>query len=233
MHTRYGRGASFEKVEQMSVKNALLALVGQGPKYGYQLRTEFEERTGGSWPLNIGQVYTTLNRLERDGLVKAMTELPDPEAETSSQVIYRATEAGQAAIAAWFASPVDREAPPRDELAIKVAMAVTLPGVDVPGLVQQQRSATMRSLQDFTRLKRQTGEEDLAWGLVLDRLIFDAEAEVRWLDHCEARVRRAAMQRVRAEGFGAQAQRQAQQRDQDQRDQDQREQDQREQEVGR
>lgn len=200
----------------MSVKNALLALVGQGPKYGYQLRAEFEERTGGSWPLNIGQVYTTLNRLERDGLVKAMTEVPVPGAEAAtSQVIYRVTESGQAAIDAWFASPVDRNAPPRDELAIKIALAVTLPGVDVPGLVQQQRSATMRSLQDFTRLKRQAGEDDLAWGLVLDRLIFDAEAEVRWLDHCEARVRRAALQRVQTDGFAAQVQQTSNDRDQE------------------
>ena len=54
----------------MSVKQALLALLEQGPMYGYQLRSEFEERTGATWPLNVGQVYTTLARLERDRLVE-------------------------------------------------------------------------------------------------------------------------------------------------------------------
>ena len=54
----------------MSVRQALLALLEQGPMYGYQLRAEFEQRTGATWPLNVGQVYTTLTRLERDGLVE-------------------------------------------------------------------------------------------------------------------------------------------------------------------
>ena len=53
----------------MSIRQGILAMLAAGPRYGYQLRTEFEERTGGTWPLNIGQVYTTLSRLERDGLV--------------------------------------------------------------------------------------------------------------------------------------------------------------------
>ena len=104
----------------------------------------------------------------------------------------------------WFATPVPRTQPPRDELAIKLAIAVTLPGVDVGTIIQRQRSATMAALQDYTRLKR-TGRaaapgepDDLAWSLVLDSLVFDAEAEVRWLDHCEARLRRAAAERQRA-----------------------------------
>ncbi len=178
----------------MSVRQALLALLGQEPKYGYQLRSEFEERTGGSWPLNIGQVYTTLARLERDGFVEPLTTEPD----ASGQVVYRATAAGVAEIGGWFTTPVSRSAPARDELAIKLAMAVTIPGVDVAAVLQRQRSATMSTLQDLTRLKRSaagTEGPDLAWSLVLDRLVFEAEAEIRWLDHCEARIRRAAAER--------------------------------------
>jgi hypothetical protein len=104
-------------------------------------------------------------------------------------------------VSEWFATPVPRSQPPRDELAIKLALAVTLPGVDVATILQRQRSATMASLQDYTRLKRSgraaRPEEpaDLAWSLVLDSLVFDAEAEVRWLDHCESRLRRAATER--------------------------------------
>ncbi len=179
----------------MSVRQALLALLRQEPRYGYQLRSEFERRTGGSWPLNIGQVYTTLNRLERDGMVEPVHG-PD---DGSGQLIYQTTEAGARETADWFHTPVLRSAPTRDELAIKLAMAVTLPGVDVGSVIQRQRTATMSALQDFTRLKRQAASatpDDLAWSLVLDRLIFEAEAEIRWLDHCEARVRRAAVERA-------------------------------------
>jgi DNA-binding PadR family transcriptional regulator len=192
----------------MSIRQAMLAILEQGPMYGYQLRAEFEQRTGETWPLNIGQVYTTLTRLERDGLVEVVghggADDQSDQAEQSDRqhVSYRATEAGRGEVSEWFATPVPRSQPPRDELAIKLAIAVTIPGVDVATIIQRQRSATMASLQDYTRLKR-TGraarpEEpaDLAWSLVLDALVFDAEAEVRWLDHCEARLRRAALDRT-------------------------------------
>ena len=172
----------------MTVRNALLALLEQGPMYGYQLRAEFERRTGATWPLNVGQVYTTLARLERDGFVEAH----GGRRRRLVTVMYVATAAGREEAAAWFTTPVARTQPPRDELAIKLALAVTVPGVDVGTVIQQQRSATMTALQDYTRLKRSGGDGDLAWSLVLDSLVFAAEAEIRWLDHCEARVRRAA-----------------------------------------
>jgi DNA-binding PadR family transcriptional regulator len=187
----------------MSIRQAMLAILEQGPMYGYQLRAEFEQRTGETWPLNIGQVYSTLTRLERDGLVEVVelggADAHQPGAER--HVSYRATEAGRSEVSEWFATPVPRSQPPRDELAIKLAIAVTLPGVDVGTIIQRQRSATISALQDYTRLKRSgraaspEAPEDLAWSLVLDSLVFDAEAEVRWLDHCEARLRRAALDR--------------------------------------
>jgi DNA-binding PadR family transcriptional regulator len=169
----------------MSVKHGLLALLERGPMYGYQLRVAFEESTGGTWPLNVGQVYTTLSRLERDGLVR-----PLPKAE-EGQRPYQITDAGRAELAAWFATPVSRADRPRDELAIKLALALTTPGVDVRAVVQAQRSATMRTLQEYTRLKaRAEAPADLAWVLLLDAMLFQAEAEVRWLDHCEASLAR-------------------------------------------
>jgi DNA-binding PadR family transcriptional regulator len=185
----------------MSVRQALLALLEQGPMYGYQLRTEFERRTGSTWPLNVGQVYTTLTRLERDGLV---TESGD---DGEGHVVYRVTDAGREEVATWFTTPVERTQPPRDELAIKLALAVTVPGVDVGTVIQQQRTATMAALQDYTRLKRGRAADpqelspsgaDMAWSLVLDSLVFAAEAEIRWLDHCEARLRRAQLERADA-----------------------------------
>jgi DNA-binding PadR family transcriptional regulator len=187
----------------MSIRQGLLALLEQGPMYGYQLRAEFEARTGATWPLNVGQVYTTLGRLERDGLVEPASEDGDGHA------VYRITEPGRAVVATWFSTPVSRTSPPRDELAIKLAIAVTVPGVDVQAVVQRQRTATIRALQDYTRLKSRATDsdapEDLAWLLVLDSLVFAAEAEVRWLDHCEARLSRMAAARAASPGVPAEA----------------------------
>jgi len=168
----------------MSIRHGLLTLLDQRPMYGYQLRSEFEASTGSTWPLNVGQVYTTLSRLERDGLVRAV------DAEPDGQRTYAITETGRAEVQAWFATPVSRDNPPRDELAIKLALAVNTPGVDVPAVIQAQRTATVGALQQYTRLKGSSTDAELAWLLVLDSLIFAAEAEVRWLDHCETRLLR-------------------------------------------
>jgi DNA-binding PadR family transcriptional regulator len=167
----------------MSIRHGLLALLERGPMYGYQLRSEFEAATGATWPLNVGQVYTTVARLERDGLVRS----GDSDAE--GRVTYALTADGREEVGRWFATPVARQGRPRDELAIKLALALTTPGVDVHRVVQAQRTATLRSLQELTRLKAHADERrDAAWLLVLESMIFQAEAEIRWLDHCEARL---------------------------------------------
>ncbi|MEV7724625.1 PadR family transcriptional regulator [Streptomyces sp. NPDC087917] len=176
----------------MSIRHGLLALLERGPRYGSQLRTEFESRTGSTWPLNVGQVYTTLSRLERDGLVA-----PGGEDE-AGHTLYAITDTGRAELREWYERPVDRTNPPRDELSIKLAMAVGAPGVDIRAVIQSQRHATIRAMQDYTRLKaqaltavesgRSSERDDLAWLLVLEQLIFQTEAEARWLDHSEARL---------------------------------------------
>lgn len=168
----------------MSMKLGLLALLSDGPTHGYQLKHDFEARTGGAWLLNVGQVYTTLQRLERDGLVAPAGD-PDDERR-----VFRITDAGRAAIDAWYAEPVVASAPPRDELAIKVLLALAADEVDVRGVLQRQRTATLEQLQEYTRLKRTADPaDDLPWILLLDAMILKAEAEVRWLDLCEARLR--------------------------------------------
>lgn len=182
----------------MSVRSGLMALLSEGEKYGAQLRTEFEARTGGTWPLNVGQVYTTLDRLVRDGLVAQASE---PDAE--GRIAYRLTSTGRQVLDAWWTTPVDRTNTPRDELTIKLALAVTAPGVDVPRVVQAQRTATLQHLRDLTRLKREAlgstegaaegpraVEDPIAWLLVLENLIFAAEGEARWLDHVETVIAR-------------------------------------------
>lgn len=170
----------------MSVRQSLLAILDQGPCYGYQLRAEFDRRTGSTWPLNVGQIYNTLDRLERDGLVTK------GEVDTEGHVYYQITDAGRTEVSAWLGSPVVRSTAARDELAVKLAIAVTLPGVDIANVIQVQRRASLRTLQDLTKAKNAGGtpesSEDLAWLLVVDSMIFAAEAEVRWLDHSETRL---------------------------------------------
>lgn len=168
----------------MSVRYGILALLAEEPTHGYQLKTAFERRTGGSWALNIGQVYTTLQRLERDGLV-------EPQEGDGERRDYRITAAGREQLEAWFANPVVPEGPPRDELTIKVLLAIAASQIDVTDVLQRQRSATVGQLQAYTRRKAQADpKRDVAWLMLLDALIFRAEAEVRWLDACEARLRR-------------------------------------------
>ena len=177
----------------MSIRHGLLALLDSGPRHGYQLRASFEEATGATWPLNIGQVYTTLARLERDGHVEALPENED------GQRPYRITERGRDEVELWFRTAVGRSERPRDELAIKLSLALITPGVNITEVVQRQRTATVRTMQEYTRLKR--AEADLPSLLVVDALIFQAEAEIRWLDHCEAtllRLRRTTSSQDRA-----------------------------------
>ncbi|MBG0815371.1 PadR family transcriptional regulator [Planomonospora sp. ID82291] len=161
----------------MAIRHGLLALLSQGPRYGYQLRSEFEASTGAIWPLNIGQVYTTLSRLERDGLVAP------GEQDAQGRVVYTITEAGRAEMERWLSTPVARSDRPRDELVVKLAMAVAA-GADPRPVIRAQRTATMRALQELTRAM--AGAEGPAQRLVLDSMVFQAEAEQRWLDHCEA-----------------------------------------------
>ena len=172
----------------MSVKASILAVLTMGECHGYQLRQEIESRTGGSWQINIGQVYSTLERLERDGLVEAI------ESNEQGQTRYRATEAGLAEAQDWLTSAIPSNAEARNELAMKLALAVTIPGCDVETIVNAQRVQTMRTLQALTATKREVDQADaseLPWLLIADLNIFNCEAELRWLEHIEGTLARS------------------------------------------
>ena len=168
----------------MSVRHALLALLSEGPKYGLQLRQEFEAGTGEVWPLNVGQVYMTLQRLERDELV-----LSDAEVKEGPQKSYRLTETGRAELMSWLGPPPDTGVPPRDELVIKVLVALRVPGVDVVELVQAHRRRLVGMMQYFTALKMDADERDVGLLLVVDAEIYRLDAVIRWLDSAEVRLR--------------------------------------------
>jgi DNA-binding PadR family transcriptional regulator len=175
----------------VSVRHALLALLSEGPKYGHQLRQEFEARTGEVWPLNVGQVYSTLQRLERDGLVES-----DGSPDEGPQKGFRITDDGRAELGAWLRTPPDLSSPPRDELVIKVLIAARLPNVDVHEVVQSHRRYLVQLMQEWTRLKEYAADRDLGFGLAVDAELFRLDAVVRWLDAADGRIKRASFDLV-------------------------------------
>ena len=171
----------------MSVRHALLALLSEGPKYGLQLREEFEARTGEVWPLNVGQVYTTLQRLERDGLV----ESDDVEA-AGPQKGFQITAEGERELSEWLRTPPDLSSPPRDELVMKVLVALRVPGTNVHEVIQVHRRYLVELMQQWTRIKAEEAESDLGLALVVDAELFRLDAVIRWLDAADGRLKRAA-----------------------------------------
>jgi DNA-binding PadR family transcriptional regulator len=171
----------------MSVRHALLALLSEGPKYGLQLREEFEARTGEVWPLNGGQVYTTLQRLERDGLAES-----DGTGEEGPQKGFRITAEGERELARWLRTPPDLSSPPRDELVMKVLVALYVPSADVHAVIQAHRRYVVELMQRWTRIKEDDAGTELNMSLAIDAELFRLDSVVRWLDAAEARVNRAA-----------------------------------------
>jgi DNA-binding PadR family transcriptional regulator len=169
----------------MSVRHAMLALLSEGPKYGLQLREEFEARTGEVWPLNVGQVYTTLQRLERDGLVES-----DDSGAEGPQKGFQITAAGERELAEWLRTPPDLSSPPRDELVMKVRVALRLPGTDVREVVQAHRRYLVQLMQQWTKIK-EAEADDLGLVLAVDAELFRLDSVIRWLDMADARISRA------------------------------------------
>lgn len=153
----------------MSVRESLLAILDQAPSYGYQLRIEYVRRTGGARTLNVGQVYTTLDRLERDGLVESGRE------PGAGHVEYRITSRGRDEVKRWLKAP---ELPARDDFALKLALAMTLPGVDAGAMIAAQRAALRVSI-DRPEPKTFTGR------LLARAEELRVESDLRWLEHCE------------------------------------------------
>jgi DNA-binding PadR family transcriptional regulator len=172
----------------VSIRHALLALLSEGPKYGLQLREEFEARTGEVWPLNVGQVYTTLQRLERDGLVES-----DDDSDPGPQKGFRITAGGAEELAGWLRTPPDLASPPRDELVIKILVAARLKDVDVHEVIQSHRRHLVELMQQWTRLKEEEGHLDLGLALVVDAELYRLDSVVRWLDTADGRLRRDAL----------------------------------------
>lgn len=157
----------------MSIRDALLSLIAQRPIGAAALRTNFEEFTQHTWPINIGQVYQTLKRLDRDELIESAGHDGNIE-------LFRITDAGRAELDSWWHQSVEKPTNARDELVIKIVMAA-INGRDVAAIIQQQRDANMTALRNVTR----STPDGFAETLLKERRIYELEAEARWLDRIE------------------------------------------------
>lgn len=171
----------------MPVKHAILGLLHQRPRHGYDLRAAFEALVGGPsvWELKPAQVYTTLQRLERDGLV----EPSEPERIGGpDRVVFRLTQAGRGALDEWLRAGVHGQHA-RDEFFVKLMVAVSSPDAQPRDVVRVQRTTLYRDLHAITarRAKLDRGT-DLARAMLLDKAVMHLEADLRWLDMVEARL---------------------------------------------
>lgn len=172
----------------MAVREGLLALLSDKPRHGYELRAEFEARTAELWRLNSGQVYTTLDRLQRDGLVDA-----DDGADPSGRRrLYKMTEAGRTELRSWLDGSSWTAEPQRDELLMKVLLAADDPALAAT-VIADHRHALLARLQQLRRDQRDTPDapdDHLAHHLVTDALVARLEADLHWLERCEQRLAR-------------------------------------------
>lgn len=168
----------------MCIRQSLLALLDSGPRHGDQLRAAFEAATGGGWVMEAAQLYPTLDRLERDGRV--VVERGDDAGGRT----YGITEEGRSELRGWLGGVLAEARPPRDELLLKVLLALATPSVDAREVIQVQRTSIVEALQARRRrLRAEARSNDaLAAQLVGDALAVGPEADLRWLDLCDERL---------------------------------------------
>jgi DNA-binding PadR family transcriptional regulator len=168
----------------MSIRHALLALLSEEPKHGLLLQQEFEEQTSEVWPLNVGQVYITLQRLERAGLVSS-----EGGEDAGPRKRFMITSAGEDELEEWLRTPSSEIPPPRDELLIKILISLRVPGANVHEIVQAHRRYIVESMQHFWRLKAEMAADDIGLALITDAEMFRLEGIVHWLDAADIRLK--------------------------------------------
>jgi DNA-binding PadR family transcriptional regulator len=168
------------------LKFALLGLLVNNPKHGYDLKNELEQALGGHWEINFGQIYTTLARMERDGLLQVAAEDQDGRGKKT----YRITPDGRKELQDWLDGPVEKPRSLRDEFYIKLVIGRLTGESDPARIIDRQRQAYLKQLRDLTALVRQT--EDVNIGLMVEGAILHLQADLRWLDLCDERLERSA-----------------------------------------
>jgi DNA-binding PadR family transcriptional regulator len=177
-----------ERPEIMSLKYGILGLLAEEPQHGYEVKTRYEALFGGTWELNIGQVYTTLQRLERDGLVDAVGERGDRGRQR-----YALTDVGMRALQDWLQQPEEEPQQLRQDIYLKLLLISRLANGNLEGLLARQRRVylqRLRDLSDLERRARQDGRYDLV--LLIQGAILHTEADLKWIDVCAEETRQTA-----------------------------------------
>jgi len=172
----------------MSVRYAMLGLLAQRPRHGYELRSAFEAVVGGdaNWEVKPAQIYTTLMRLEQAGLVERSSDLG--EGEEPSRRVYAVTAVGREALKDWFDSGTTPEHQ-RDEFFVKLMIGLASGAANPRKIIQTQRSHLYQELHNATALRDSYNKKSaLAQILLLDKAIMHIEADLRWLDMAETRL---------------------------------------------
>ncbi|MBI3978673.1 MAG: PadR family transcriptional regulator, partial [Chloroflexi bacterium] len=172
------------RVERGLVQRALLALLVGEPRHGYELHGLFLATVGGHWELNTGQIYSSIERLTRDGLV---IEVGVERGGGPDKRLWAITDEGRAELLEWFRSAVPRDYRLRDELYVKLMLAITCQAEEPYEVVQVQRRELFRELHSLTAARNALDQKrELPRILLLDGAIMHTEAELRWLDMIEA-----------------------------------------------
>lgn len=183
----------------MPVHHAVLALLADGPSYGYELRARFEESVGPQWgQWNIGHLYQVLDRLERERLV---TKRVAPQQDRPDRVVYRLTKAGRDEIDKWLATPFVRRAY-RDDLFLKLFAASLLGRDELETVVHVQREAYMAELGALAKLRRRHRSETLV-SLLIEAAIRHTKADLRVVELAEGAIDELARQLSRVDRSNA------------------------------
>jgi DNA-binding PadR family transcriptional regulator len=162
----------------MSLRYGVLGLLAEQPLHGYQVRNRFEGMLGGTWDVNIGQVYSTLQRLERDGMVRTAGPRGD-----RGKLVYELTDLGRGELESWLAEPESGPQQLRQEVYVKLLLAARVANGGLPELLRKQKRAYLQRLKDVSGLEeraRGDGKDDLA--LLLRGALLHTEADLTLID---------------------------------------------------
>jgi DNA-binding PadR family transcriptional regulator len=165
------------------MKHAFLALLADGPRHGYELKSALEQSVGPLLPeMNTGQIYTTLQRLERDGLVTG-TDVPD---DTRNKRIYELTDLGHKELAEWMDTPVSGLRL-KDEFFMKLVLVRTAAPHRLREVIDRQRRDYLQSLRDLAELARTVADDDVS-SVLVEGAQLHVEADLHWLELCTQRL---------------------------------------------